>query len=181
MIINRDDYTERNIEFSIMRINLLSLAIAVPLVMISNWMYKLADVDTKLKSSFFLMVLLGTIVHELIHAVVAVRYAQSGWKSIKFGILWKYLAPYCHCNEALTVSQYRKFAMMPTLVAIICFIASLFIGNWTFTLCCVVIVAGGAGDIFIMIKLRKENAETLVLDYSDKIGAAILEKKDESK
>lgn len=178
MIINREDYTERAMHISVTRINVLSVVIVIPIAIISAYIYGVLDIDKKSDLfSFFLLLFIGIILHELIHAIVAVKYAQAGWKSIKFGVMWKYLAPYCHCKEALTVGQYRKFVMTPTLVAVACLIISFFIHDWTFTMFSVVMVGGGAGDIYIISKLRKEDPQTLVVDYPDKIGSAILEKK----
>ena len=45
----------------------------------------------------------GIIIHELIHGVFFAFFAKNGFRSIKFGILWKMLTPYCHCKEPLKI------------------------------------------------------------------------------
>lgn len=51
---------------------------------------------------YFLLVVLffmvGIVLHELIHGLTWARYTSHGFKSIKFGVLWKMLTPYCHCK-----------------------------------------------------------------------------------
>ncbi|HCW07588.1 MAG TPA: DUF3267 domain-containing protein, partial [Cytophagales bacterium] len=60
--------------------------------------------------------LVGVVVHELLHGITWSLFARRGFKSIRFGVVWKYLSPYCHCNEALTVKQYIIGAIMPGVV-----------------------------------------------------------------
>lgn len=51
--------------------------------------------------SFLGVLIIGIVFHELIHGIVWARYAKNGFKSNKFGILWKMMTPYCHCKESL--------------------------------------------------------------------------------
>lgn len=179
MKINRDEYTERQITLSLARVNWLVLIITVILLVICNLIYYSAGVDTKLNFILLLgLVILFTLAHELVHGLVAARYAKAGWSSIKFGVMWKYGAAYCHCNEPLTVEQYIKVLIMPTFATIFAFALSFIIGSWNFTFCCIVMLAGCIGDLMMLHKLKNEKDDLLVYDYPDKIGAAILEKKE---
>ena len=47
------------------------------------------------------LMFVGIAVHELIHGATWACFAKNGWKSISFGIMWKLLTPYCHCNEPM--------------------------------------------------------------------------------
>ena len=47
----------------------------------------------------FILAIIGIVVHELIHGLTWACFAKNGWKSISFGVWWKVLTPYCHCNE----------------------------------------------------------------------------------
>ena len=58
----------------------------------------------------------GIILHELIHGLTFLLFCKNGFKSIEFGIMWKYLAPYCHCKEPLPVRPYIIGALMPAIV-----------------------------------------------------------------
>ena len=64
----------------------------------------------------FLVLLLGIIVHEFIHGVFFSIFASKGFKSIKFGILWKMLTPYCHCREPLKIKQYIIALLAPLII-----------------------------------------------------------------
>jgi hypothetical protein len=125
----------------------------------------------------FGVLIAGIITHELIHGIFFAKYASNGWKSVKFGIIWKYLAPYCNCKELLKVRHYIIAVIMPTIILglIPCFI-SLISGDFAllkfgilFTLC-------GGGDILIIWSLRNENKEDLMLDHPTKIGCYVFRK-----
>lgn len=79
---------------------------------------------------FLCIVLFGVIVHELIHGITWAIFAKDGFKSIKFGVLWKMITPYCHCKEVLTVRQYSIGGIMPAIIlGIIPAIIGIAIGN----------------------------------------------------
>lgn len=179
MEINIDEYKERPITLSLNLINWLVMGISIVLIIICYLIYDFAGADTKLNMMLVLgLVIVSTLIHELIHGLVAARYAKSGWDSLKFGVIWKYGAAYCHCNEPLTVQQYIKVLIMPTFVTIFAFALSFIIGSWTFTFCCVIMLTGCIGDLIMLQKLKKEKDDLLIYDYPDKIGAVILEKKE---
>ena len=64
----------------------------------------------------FILVIVGIVVHELIHGLTWACYAKRGWKSISFGVMWKLLTPYCHCDEPMHISGYMMGAMMPCII-----------------------------------------------------------------
>ncbi len=77
-----------------------------------------------------LIMIIGIVIHELIHGVLWANYAKKGFKSIKFGIIMKMLTPYCHCKEPLKVKHYIVGAIMPAIIlGIIPAIISIIIGN----------------------------------------------------
>ena len=83
----------------------------------------------------FILVIVGIVVHELIHGLTWACYAKSGWKSISFGVMWKLLTPYCHCDEPMHIPGYMMGAMMPCIVlGVIPAIAALFCSSWRLTL-----------------------------------------------
>jgi len=118
-----------------------------------------------------LAIIFGIICHEAIHAIVFVRYAKEGFKSIKFGVLWKALAPYCHCIEYIPVKNYRLVLLMPAVVlGAIPIIISYVIGNFTVLIWGSIMFGGGVGDFFVFWMLRKFDKNDMVLDHPDKIG-----------
>ena len=65
---------------------------------------------------FCLLIILTTIIHEGLHGLGWVSACKEGWKSIRFGVMWDSLTPYCHCKEALSVGQYYLGLFLPMLV-----------------------------------------------------------------
>ena len=62
------------------------------------------------------LVILGFVVHELIHGVTWACFAEHGWRSISFGVFWKQLMPYCHCDDPLRLRHYVIGALMPCFI-----------------------------------------------------------------
>ena len=120
---------------------------------------------------FLLALLLGTICHEAIHGIVFARYAKEGFKSLKFGVLWKALAPYCHCKEYIQVKAYRLVLLMPSIIlGVIPIIFAYIIGNAIILVFGSAMLMGGAGDFIIYWMLRKLDKRDMVLDHPEKIG-----------
>jgi hypothetical protein len=121
----------------------------------------------------------GIVLHELIHGITWARYASQGFKSIRFGIMWKMLTPYCHCQEPLSLQAYRLGVAMPGIVlgfvpllyAFITGNAGVFAFGFFFT------VAAG-GDFVMLYLLRNEDTSSLVQDHPEKIGCYIYRRKD---
>lgn len=120
--------------------------------------------------------LLSVVAHELIHGITWAHYTPEGWKSISFGIIWKMLTPYCHCDKPLKVRQYIRGGLMPLYVL---GLAPLFIGfclgwGW-FVVYGVLMTCSAGGDILVVWKLRKEPADNMVLDHPTEAGCIVYE------
>lgn len=119
----------------------------------------------------FLGLIVGIAVHELIHGITWACFAQRGWKSISFGIIWKYLTPYCHCDEPMRIRPYQLACLMPCFVlGVIPSVFALFIGNLPLLLWGIFFIAAAAGDIWMAWLLTKENSNSLVLDHPSEAG-----------
>jgi hypothetical protein len=119
----------------------------------------------------FISVIISFLIHELIHAIAFMKYTKHGYKSIKFGILWKYMALYCHCNEFITVGQYRIVLIMPSIIlGFIPIILGFCIPNFIILLFGCVMTMGGIGDFFCIWILRNFKKNTMVMDHPDKVG-----------
>lgn len=126
----------------------------------------------------YLILIAGIILHELIHGIVWSRYAKQGFKSIKFGVLWSLLTPYCHCKEPLKVKHYIYGAIMPALIlGLLPTILSIAIGNIALFLFGVFFIMAAAGDILTINLLRKEDMDSLVQDHPSEAGCYIFRKK----
>ena len=155
-----------------------------------TWRENLFGIDNKLimnsrdKFFFLLFLLLGIILHELIHIIFFVIFSKNKFKSIKFGILpgINLLTPYrhyYHCKEILSIKQYRIAVIMPLLLlGIIPTVVSIFIGcNLLFLCGTILIIWVGSSDILIYIKTFKEKKSSLILDHPSEVGYYVYELK----
>jgi len=125
-------------------------------------------------SIFLLIVIAGIIIHELLHGIGWSFFAKLGWKSISFGIVWKYLTPYCHCSEPLRLKSYRIGSILPAIV--LGFLPSaiaIVYGNILLLVFGFFFTFSAGGDFLILWLLRKEKSADLVQDHPDKIGCII--------
>lgn len=126
---------------------------------------------------FSLLFIVGIVLHELIHGLIFGLFAESGFKSIRFGILWSPITPYCHCVEPLKLRHYIIGALMPAIIlGLIPAVISLFNGNLMLLIIGVFFISAAAGDIMVIWILRKESMETLVLDHPSEPGCFIYRK-----
>ncbi len=122
-----------------------------------------------------LFIVLGAIFHELIHGLFWSFYLKNGFKSIKFGIMWKYLTPYCHSKEPMKMKHYRIGAIMPSIIlGIVPAILSVFIGSIGLFGFGVFFTIAAGGDLLMIWLMRNEKGSELVQDHPDKIGCLIL-------
>ncbi len=126
---------------------------------------------------FLGIMLLGIIVHELIHGIIWAHFTNGGLKSIKLGISWKMLTPYCHCTEALQVRHYIIGAMMPAIIlGVLPSILAVLIGNFGLLLFGIFFTASSAGDFLIINLLRKLKSTDLVQDHPSEAGCFVYRK-----
>lgn len=125
---------------------------------------------------FFVLMLVGIVVHELIHGISWAFFAPGGWKSISFGVLWKVLTPYCHCDEPMSVRGYIVGAMMPcVLLGLVPAIVALCIGHLPTLIWGIFFIAAAAGDIWMSWLLTKEDPKSRLLDHPSEAGFYILD------
>jgi hypothetical protein len=165
----------------------IAIAMATPYFIIWADKYSLQSIKTYVQLNKDLLtysgviiigvMLAGIVLHELIHGITWSFYAKEGFKSIKFGVLWKSLTPYCHCKEPLTISKYIVGGIMPAVVlGFIPFFISLAVGKMAVLLFAIFFTSAAAGDFMIIYSLRKEKRNDLVQDHPSKIGCYIYRK-----
>jgi hypothetical protein len=113
----------------------------------------------------------GMLLHEVIHAVAWSAFADKGLKSIRFGINWKNLAPYVHCDEYLRLPSFALGVALPgILLGVLPAVASLITGSGWLLCFGVFFTAGAAGDFLSLLKLRSFPPSKFVMDHSDHLG-----------
>ncbi|MBA4317824.1 MAG: hypothetical protein C0412_05440 [Flavobacterium sp.] len=127
--------------------------------------------------SILLIMILGIVVHELIHGITWARFTKKGHKSIKYGVLWKMLTPYCHCKEPLLVKHYIIGAITPAIIlGFLPAIYSILTGNIGFLIFGIFFTMAALGDFMIIYLLRKENRNSFVLDHPSEAGCFVYRK-----
>lgn len=126
---------------------------------------------------FIAVLFLGIVLHELIHGITWAYFASKGFKSIKFGVLWKMVTPYCHCIEPLIVKHYILGAVMPAIIlGIIPSIIAIAIGSHGLIIFGTFFTLAAGGDFLMINILRKEKIDSLVQDHPSEIGCYIYRK-----
>ncbi|MDG5799043.1 DUF3267 domain-containing protein [Marinilabiliaceae bacterium ANBcel2] len=124
-----------------------------------------------------LIMLLGILVHELIHAFIFGLFAKGGFKNISFGIDTKTYSPYCHCKGEITVAAYRAGAIAPLFImGAFPFIFSFFNGSlgWFYFGLLYLLAAGG--DVISVYLTKGLNMRDIIKDHDAKLGYYIIKR-----
>jgi hypothetical protein len=118
----------------------------------------------------------GTIVHELIHGLAWAYFAGKPWSAIHIGFQWKTFTPYAHCREPMDIRAYRLGGVMPGLVlGIIPAVIGILTGNgWLHWFGLLFTLAAG-GDFLVLWLLRGVRPGQLVEDHPTRAGCYVLE------
>ncbi len=158
---------------------LLPIAIicVVPFVLIWDWQ-SFFEGFTFLRSHqvlLLLILILGIVLHEGLHGLTWGLFAKGRFKSIRFGIKWAYLTPYCHCNELLKRNHYLLGGIMPGLVlGLFPVIVALIFGIGWLLLLGIFFIGAAGGDLMVLFKLIKVDKKHLIQDHPNEIGFLVL-------
>lgn len=158
--------------------NLIALLLMIPILIILLspfiwiWSYESFEVSRRIFIFYLLpLILVGIIVHELLHGISWAFYSPKGIRSIKFGFNWKFLTPYCHCKEPLKVQHYRIGVAMPLLIlGIIPSVIAIVIGHGALLTFGIIFSWAAGGDIIALFMLRKIDNDIYVSDHPEKMG-----------
>ena len=129
---------------------------------------------------FVLVMIVGIIIHELIHGITWGAFAKRGFKSIKFGIFWQMLTPYCHCKEPLKVRPYITGAIMPgIMLGFLPSIMAIINGSFLLLLFGVIFTMAAAGDFMMVAMLLKEDKDNWIEDHPSELGFYVHDAADE--
>ena len=176
--LNKVEYT-----IGMRKVNLLGFLLIFPILLLFLLPFSLiwsfesfGIVWTIIRYYGFFIILIGVVLHEFLHGFTWALYATNGFKSIRFGVNWKRLTPYCHCKESLKAKHYAIGGLMPLIVmGIIPSLIALAIGNGMLLIFGMIFTWTAGGDIISIWMLRKIRRNTLVFDHPDKIGFYTIE------
>ena len=194
MIDKIEDYHKEQLTIDLVKANVFAILLMVPTVFIFGLPYfliwglgfNLSDIRslTKILSpesiglGILLVFTIGIVLHELIHGIVWSRFTSNGFKSIRFGVLWKMLTPYCHCKEPLKVKEYIIGALMPAIVlGFIPGIIAIIIGNFGLLIFGIIFTTAAGGDFMIINLLKNEDKDDYVQDHPSEAGCFIYRKR----
>lgn len=192
-----DSYQKEKLTINLVWANVFGILIIIPIVLlyglpyyliwgsgITSQSFKETLSDASLGNIgigtllFFLILTSGIILHELIHGLTWARYTEKGLKSMKFGVLWTMLTPYCHCKEPLQVRQYILGAITPAIfLGLIPAFVSILIGSLGLLVFGIFFTMAAGGDFLIINLLRKEKMDNLVQDHPSEAGCFVYRKK----
>ena len=121
------------------------------------------------------VIVLGTVVHELIHGVTWMICTHSSFGHLSFGVLPG--GVYCHIDKPMTKRYYVIGALMPLLLmGVVPMVAAFFIGSFLWFLSALTFIVAAAGDMMIVWAIRKESVDTLVYDHPSEAGCLVYHK-----
>jgi len=194
------DYKKEKLTIDLVKANVIAIVSIIPIALILGFPYYLLWPEQFTFNGFreyliglspgivgggallvFVAMIGGIVAHELIHGISWAMYAENGFKSIKFGILWKMLTPYCHCREPLKVKHYIMGAIMPgILIGIVPSIIAITSGNPALLIFGIFFTMAASGDLMIINLLKNENGNDLVLDHPSEAGCFMFRKIEEN-
>lgn len=174
-----EGYVAEKKTISILWANLLAVVLFA-VVAVAGWaiMYSLWDnlhfggIDSLI---FLVGIVLGLVVHELVHGVTWLLLLKKGFSHLSFGLMTG--AVYCHIDVPMDKRKYVIGALMPLLlVGVVPWVAAILSGSLTWMLVGAVMISGAIGDIMIVWTLRSEPTSTLVYDHPSEVGCYVYHK-----
>ena len=183
--LERKGYKRKDLTISIEQANMEGMIFPLPFVIIfvilNFIIFKKPITEGYHLLLFIPGMLLGVVIHELIHGLTWGLVAKDHFKNIEFGFVEKEFTPYCYCGTALSKVKYILGSIMPFIViGIIPATISLFISNnITLFLISIIMIFGAAGDltiIWLILKNKSKKKSVLYIDHPVDCGVVMFEK-----
>jgi hypothetical protein len=171
-------FAEKILTVSMLKANLMVFVTTLPAVLVLYGLYIIVNgVERRSYGGsgflFILALLLGIVLHELIHGTVWAVYCKNKWQSVHFGVNWATLTPYCHCAEALSIPKYAIGCAMPTiLLGFLPYLFGLAFNHLPIAHFGLLFILAGGGDAYILWLIRKEK-HSLILDHPYLVGCIV--------
>jgi putative zincin peptidase len=172
---------KRDLSISMVRANVVVMFITIPVVILQFAIFILLHGMENLEPTWnsvvlIVAVLLGVVIHELMHGISWVIFGHKPFSAIKFGFQWKTLTPYAHLKEPVEVNAYRLGAFLPGFIlGILTYILSLAFGNGNLFWFSLVHTSAAGGDWLILWLIRRVQTGTQVEDHPTRAGCYALE------
>ncbi len=172
---------KKDVSISMSEATVKSLVIAIPIAILQVVPFFLLHGFPSLSNNanmaaYGFVLLLGILVHELIHMIAWAMFAKKPLSAFKLGFQWKSLTPYAHSKEPMDIRPYRIGSFAPgLLLGILPWLISLFTGDALFFLFGFLYTSAAGGDLLILWIIRNVKPNTLVEDHPTNAGCYIYE------
>lgn len=188
--MEKQGYSRHNLIIGIGAANTLGILLTVPFVAVFAWIYltvnPLKGINFTVAGPllFLLVFFILIVLHELIHGITWSCFTKNHMKDIEFGVMWKYLTPYCTCRKPLKRGQYIIGTLMPTIIlGFIPVIVSIITGSLFLLAIAELMIMSGGGDFLIITKAlmyRRQSRDTLFRDHPYEAGLVVFDKTEET-
>lgn len=121
---------------------------------------------------FLVFIVVGIVVHELIHGFTWMYVTRSGFRHLRFGMLPG--GVYCHIDVPMSKRKYVIGALMPLwLMSVVPFLLSFVTHSLWLMLFGAIFISAAMGDVMIVWAIRKEPHDTLVYDHPSEPGCLV--------
>ena len=121
---------------------------------------------------FFVLIVVGIAVHELIHGFAWMYVTRSGFRHLRFGFLLG--GVYCHIDVPMVKRKYVVGALMPLLLlGVLPYLLSFAIHSLWMMLFGAIFIACAMGDVLIVWAIRHEPSDTLLYDHPTEPGCVV--------
>lgn len=165
--------------------NLLAIVLMAPVVaalatvFVVRWSWPLLDrglsdfLDIRVAAP---LIIVGIIVHEIIHAVTWAVASRRPFRAIAIGFQWRSLSPYAHPREPIEARAYRIGAAMPGLVlGLMPAAAAIALGRPVLLVFGLLFTIAAGGDALVLWLIRGVPPATLVRDHPTRAGCVVVE------
>ncbi|MGI6231359.1 MAG: DUF3267 domain-containing protein [Prevotella sp.] len=127
---------------------------------------------------FAVVLFLGIPVHEGIHGLTW-GLVNRNFRKVSFGVIWKYMTPYCHYSEPMSRCKYIVGAVMPFIfLGLVPIAYALWSGSFLWLLFGIIFIGGATGDLWMTLLILKEPRDALFLDHPSEAGFYVIENDD---
>ena len=172
---------KRDLSISMARANVIVLFLSIPLIILQFtiflWLHGTEGLKLTGSSALLIVaVLLGIVIHELIHGISWVIFGRKPFSAIKFGFQWQTFTPYAHLKEPVEVNAYRIGALMPGFIlGILTYLLSLVLGSGDLFWFSLLHTSAAGGDWLILWLIRNVKPGVQVEDHPTNAGCYVLE------
>lgn len=172
---------KRDLSVSMTRANIIVTFICIPIIILQFAVFLMLHgiEGLKLKGSpalLLIAVLLGIVIHELIHGLCWMIFGRKRFSAIQFGFQWKTLTPYAHLKEPVEVTAYWLGAFLPGFIlGILTYGLSLVFGNGDLFWFSLIHTSAAGGDWLILWIIRDVKPGSQVEDHPTNAGCYVLE------